>query len=195
MSRAYRPICSIDRLTVPLCVLTVVVVAGVYRRRIIYFHKLSKRCAAAANNWLALTYAGFFTLAHHAAVPGDGYGLRVRVVPTTSGRGQRGTPSPRGRRARRRWPRVGRRRVQPIVVCTGWLVHAVRQAKSAARRTWVSCILVHHAYMIQCYYIIFGFTESSNNLLVLWLPRVNGTNIPARYSIYLYEYMTMGIYQ
>lgn len=152
-----------------MCLFVVVVVAGVRRRcrLIIYFYKLRTRCAAAANNWRALTYAGFFTRAHHAAVPSDGHGLRVRVVPATSGRGQRRTPSPCSRRARRRWPRVGRCRVQPIVVCTGWLMHAVRQAKSTTRRTgvsYISCI-----YVIQYYYIFFWFCcESSNNLLVLW---------------------------
>lgn len=100
------------------------------------------RCVVAAAAETTCLNAGFPARAHHAAVPGDGHGLRVRVVPATSGR-QRGTPSPRSRRARRRQSccgRCGRGRVQPFVVRARWLVHAVRQTKPAARRTRVSCV-------------------------------------------------------
>lgn len=106
----------------------------------IIVHVVHARDAAAAET--TCLNAGLPARAHHAAVPGDGHGLRVRVVPATSGR-QRRTPSSRSRRARRRRSsrgRSGRGRVQPFVVRARRLVHAVRQTKPAARRTRVSCV-------------------------------------------------------
>lgn len=106
------------------------------------YRGITTPCAIPADhaNTLYHAYAGFSARAYHAAVSGDGHGLRVRVVPAAPGR-QRGTPSPRGRRTR--WRRTSRgrsrrRRVQPFMVCAGRLVYAVRQTKSATRRTRVS---------------------------------------------------------
>lgn len=104
-----------------------------------------RRCAAAKETAAARYRAGFPARAHHAAVPGHGHGLRVRVVPATPGR-QRRPPSPRGRRRRARqwwWRRPGRgrcssSRVQPLVVCARGSMHAVRKTEPATRRTRVS---------------------------------------------------------
>lgn len=94
--------------------------------------------------------------ARDAAVPGDGHGLRVRVVPAAPGR-QRGPPSPRDRRARRRRTRRGRgrgrRRVQPVVVRARRPVYAVRQTKPTARRTRVSLSSVKIYY--RCVFFFF----------------------------------------